>query len=941
MLSAIACAGSPAPVTLSVKRASVVITAGSSVQLEATARGGVFWSLGAGSMGSVSADGLYNCERNAPGLTGSAVANVTALLDPSQSKSVLIILAPATVSAPETVTAGLSYAALVPSLPGVTYTWSMTHATLADGQSTNQIHFVVDAALNSNIQLFCQITDATGGFVVAEARPAVVQPPPAVSIQASGMYISENGRGSAAVPQPPSGVEYVWQIENGTIIGGQGTSSISFIAGKAGPLVLKLTLDNHAGGTSSGSLQISVVPLPPNVRIQTQKFVLAGTPGATATTTADQPASWIASAGTTISSDATGRFVTYTPAAAGWLTLGTTMTNLAGDTSRAEARVTVSASGLQTLAGRNGGRGFVDGPIENARFLSLAGAVYSIVDRTLYIADGTALRQFGPNGVSTMAGGPSPSGPSSAECTGQTTSAIVPALSGIARDDAGTLYISGADGKICAVNAYGQPKLFATVAGGIDGLTYGQGKLVAVRQGLATVFAADGTVAQQLGIAGSLTTNGMMPVAVGPDGHVYVGGLKGPVTNQTAVVEDLTTGIDVLSAPAADPQGALSSPASLLFEQSGNLLIADQGTNQISRWNGSTLTPVAGTRGAPGLLDGPASQSRFNSFAGLAETEMGNIYVLDALDGVVRVVSGSSVSTVLGIPPPSSTPKDGPGIDAILATPLSVVVAADGTVYAADEDGSIVRVTAQGVVQTFAHVPQPTHIGLGPGGSVLVSCADATIRAIDAKGSVSVFAGTGTAGYSDGPTNTAQLGAFDISWPKARRFVNGGALAWDGTDTLYVADTANQRVRTVKNGQVSTFLSGVVVEGVAVSQGKIYVLRDGARVERYASTAALENSFMFPAGTVILNGGIAVDGFGVVYVDDPRNQRVWKVDFGAPTPAAQVFAGNANQVALLPGPLPAALYWPVGLAVAPDGAPNAGVLFIADAAENSIAMARP
>jgi hypothetical protein len=185
------------------------------------------------------------------------------------------------------------------------------------------------------------------------------------------------------------------------------------------------------------------------------------------------------------------------------------------------------------------------------------------------------------------------------------------------------------------------------------------------------------------------------------------------------------------------------------------------------------------------------------------------------------------------------------------------------------------------------------------------------------------------------------LGAFDISWPKARGSVSGGALAWDGIDTLYVADTANQRVRSVSHGQVSSFLSGVVVEGVAVSKGKIYVFRDGAKVERYATTGALESSFMFPAGTVILNGGIAVDGLSVVYIDDPRNQRVWKVDFGVPTPAAQVFAGTANQVALLPGPLPAALYWPVGLAVAPDGAPNAGVLFIADAAEKSIAMARP
>jgi hypothetical protein len=66
------------------------------------------------------------------------------------------------------------------------------------------------------------------------------------------------------------------------------------------------------------------------------------------------------------------------------------------------------------------------------------------------------------------------------------------------------------------------------------------------------------------------------------------------------------------------------------------------------------------------------------------------------------------------------------------------------------------------------------------------------IRKITTTGVVSTFAGTGKAGYLDGPAGGAQFDG-----PIDSRSIRMG--------TIYVADTYNDRIRKISsNGQVST-----------------------------------------------------------------------------------------------------------------------------------------
>jgi len=131
------------------------------------------------------------------------------------------------------------------------------------------------------------------------------------------------------------------------------------------------------------------------------------------------------------------------------------------------------------------------------------------------------------------------------------------------------------------------------------------------------------------------------------------------------------------------------------------------------------------------------------------------------------------------------------------------------------------------------------------------------IRKIAVDGSVSVFAGTGVAGFSDGLPTTAQ-------------FNQPVGLAMSTTGILYVADSNNHRIRAIgANGEVTTF-SGLGLAGFT----------DGI------ATAA---RFDKPVG-------LAIDASGTLYVADSGNHRIRKIalDGASSTLAGTGIAGATN-----------------------------------------------
>ncbi len=159
-----------------------------------------------------------------------------------------------------------------------------------------------------------------------------------------------------------------------------------------------------------------------------------------------------------------------------------------------------------------------------------------------------------------------------------------------------------------------------------------------------------------------------------------------------------------------------------------------------------------------------------------------------------------------------------------------------------------------------------------------------------ATGIITTIAGTGTYGFSGdgGPATSARLAA-----PRT--------MATDRAGNVYFVDTDNHRVRRIDiaTGRITT----VAGTGTAGFSG------DGG-----------------PATSARLNlpHGIAVDGAGNVYIADPSNQRIRRVDT---TGRITTVAGNGNQGYNGDG-IPATsarLNYPKGVEIGPDG-----LLYIAD-----------
>jgi hypothetical protein len=159
-----------------------------------------------------------------------------------------------TISAPADVCAGsTSVVASVPADPNVTFTWSVTGATLTGGQGTNSITFDVpsnSAAVTLNVTGTNGCSNSSSANITVDNLANVVVTAP------SSMTSGTSGNASATVS---AGAAYAWSITNGTITAGQGTSSITFTAGAAAQTIVTV-VETLGSCTKSGNAHVTVIP---------------------------------------------------------------------------------------------------------------------------------------------------------------------------------------------------------------------------------------------------------------------------------------------------------------------------------------------------------------------------------------------------------------------------------------------------------------------------------------------------------------------------------------------------------------------------------------------------------------------------------------------------------------------------------------------------------
>lgn len=214
------------------------------------------------------------------------------------------------------------------------------------------------------------------------------------------------------------------------------------------------------------------------------------------------------------------------------------------------------------------------------------------------------------------------------------------------------------------------------------------------------------------------------------------------------------------------------------------------------------------------------------------------------------------------------------GIDRSIGEPFGIA-AKDGIIYVSDgEKGSIWKIAADGKPSVFASgLDTPSAIAFNKDGDLLVADSGThTIKRIDKAGNISLVAGNeGRSGSADGDAGTALFNA------------PIGIAALDAK--IYVADTYNDRIRVIENGQVRTLA------------GSETGFADG--------TAAKFNT---PTGLAIWNGKLLVA--------DAGNFRIRVVE---PDGSVWTLAGNGTSDLVNGTLLSSSFVQPTGLAIDPDG----------------------
>lgn len=255
------------------------------------------------------------------------------------------------------------------------------------------------------------------------------------------------------------------------------------------------------------------------------------------------------------------------------------------------------------------------------------------------------------------------------------------------------------------------------------------------------------------------------------------------------------------------------------FDSAGNMYVSEWSGHRVRKITpDGTVTTLAGN-GTAGASNGQGTLASFNSPGRVAIAPNNDLYLSDFYNQRIRkITSGGLVSTFAGSGITGFA--NGVGTAASFNGPGCVVMDASGNLYVGDFYNSAIRkITSAGTVSTFAGCGSASfaegngssaafnnlhQIAFDNQGNLLVAdTLNHRIRKITPDGTVSTFAGNGVAACIDG---SALYAAFQ----------EPTGVVVDALGTVYVADRSASRIRMISNGFVTTIAgngSANVVEG--------------------------------------------------------------------------------------------------------------------------------
>ena len=251
--------------------------------------------------------------------------------------------------------------------------------------------------------------------------------------------------------------------------------------------------------------------------------------------------------------------------------------------------------------------------------------------------------------------------------------------------------------------------------------------------------------------------------------------------------------------------------------------------------------------------------------------------------------------------------------------PTGIAIAKSGEIYFADQYNNRIRkIGTNGIISTFAgsdsagysgdgHIALaasfnlPASVAIDDAGTLYIAdYGNNCIRQVNKKGLVSTYAGNGKEGYSgDGADASRALLSSPIS------------LATDNNGNLFIADQGNNCIRKISRDGIITTYAGT---GVAGYKG------DGGPATK---------------AQITLPSGVATDKFGNVFLADPVNSCIRKIDANG---IITTVAGKGNPGFAGDGCMAnVALLW-MPWSIAAD---KKGNLYIADQNNNRVRKVNP